>query len=433
MDSVYAFYNRILQGFDYDIYVHRDSTNISACPTQNVNCMNWHDFMKYKMIIVDDHLMELFFSNQYQDSTDGFVRYLGHGGKLAYFGRLRGYGFMNQYGTLLEYLPINHEFVNEFLGIDSIHIAGERYYFTYSTPPQLDTLFGFIEGISTDSILPDMPVDTLRDPFTPRLRNIWTPKTPPGVATFKINQNASISMLHNSLYPAQSIQQDHVIGVRREFPELNTYAYTFGFHLWYMDSVDARNLIQSIFTDAPSVLAAQTVIEPALYHVIEVNALVPRFANIYLGNLAQNRIVGDIVPSSVALNNSVIPSSIQLFSSYEGFEGEVLQIQVPLHDFIGTYMPVWDTLHSTYAISAVLSDGLSIQAGGQVILVGHRRGDLNYDNEVNVLDLTILVNYLFRDSRLPDMSNAADFDSSGTINILDLIFLVDRIFRGASR
>jgi hypothetical protein len=250
------------------------------------------------------------------------------------------------------------------------------------------------------------------------------------VATFKINENATTSMLFNSVYPEQSIQQGHVIGVRREFPELNTYAYTFGFHLWYMDSVDARNLIQSIFTDAPSVLAAQTVIEPALYHVIEVNALVPGYANIYLGNLAQNRIVGDIVPGSVAVNNSVIPSTIQLLFSYEGFEGEVLQFQVPLHEFIETYMPVWDTLYSTYTISAVLSDGLSIQAGGEVIFVGHRRGDLNNDNEVNVLDLTILVNYLFRNSRLPDPSYVADLDSSGSVNILDLTLIVDYIFSG---
>ncbi|MGH8015035.1 MAG: hypothetical protein ACREBV_02470, partial [Candidatus Zixiibacteriota bacterium] len=60
------------------------------------------------------------------------------------------------------------------------------------------------------------------------------------------------------------------------------------------------------------------------------------------------------------------------------------------------------------------------------------RGDANDDGiDANVLDLTLLVDHIFRTGILPNCPIEADLNSDGTsANILDLTFCIDRIFRG---
>ena len=60
-------------------------------------------------------------------------------------------------------------------------------------------------------------------------------------------------------------------------------------------------------------------------------------------------------------------------------------------------------------------------------------GDINGDGkDLNVLDLTFIVDYIFRGSNDPGACpEEADFNSDGNgPNVLDLTFVVDRIFRG---
>ena len=62
-----------------------------------------------------------------------------------------------------------------------------------------------------------------------------------------------------------------------------------------------------------------------------------------------------------------------------------------------------------------------------------QRGDVNNDgDDANILDLTYLIDRIFRGG--PDLYCAEegnfDQDAEGNVNIIDLTFLVDRIFRG---
>ena len=49
---------------------------------------------------------------------------------------------------------------------------------------------------------------------------------------------------------------------------------------------------------------------------------------------------------------------------------------------------------------------------------------------LNILDLTYLVDYIFRGGSAPPDLNLADLTNDGNVNILDLLFLVDFMFRG---
>jgi hypothetical protein len=50
-------------------------------------------------------------------------------------------------------------------------------------------------------------------------------------------------------------------------------------------------------------------------------------------------------------------------------------------------------------------------------------GDLNQDGNVNILDVTILINLILNAEHL----ELADFNNDGGLNILDLVVLVDLI------
>ena len=62
------------------------------------------------------------------------------------------------------------------------------------------------------------------------------------------------------------------------------------------------------------------------------------------------------------------------------------------------------------------------------------RGDLNGDgNDANILDLTSIIDSIFRGGSDPGCPNEADLNGDGVSgNILDLTYLIDAIFRGGT-
>ena len=58
------------------------------------------------------------------------------------------------------------------------------------------------------------------------------------------------------------------------------------------------------------------------------------------------------------------------------------------------------------------------------------KGDANDDGDINILDLTYMVDYIFRSGPAPAPFLAGDANCDDNSNILDLTYLVDYIFRG---
>ena len=100
------------------------------------------------------------------------------------------------------------------------------------------------------------------------------------------------------------------------------------------------------------------------------------------------------------------------------------------------------TFNTTYADSGIdytfliyVTDGFSVDSCEIVVRVNccdGIRGDYNGDSDdANILDLTFLVDYIFRGSAISgDCPDESDINSDGnSSNILDLTYLVDWIFR----
>ncbi|PKK83389.1 MAG: hypothetical protein CVT49_08750 [candidate division Zixibacteria bacterium HGW-Zixibacteria-1] len=56
-------------------------------------------------------------------------------------------------------------------------------------------------------------------------------------------------------------------------------------------------------------------------------------------------------------------------------------------------------------------------------------GDANGDGLVNILDITFLINYLYKNGNAPVPQEAADLNSSGNINILDITYLINYLYK----
>ncbi|UCD94331.1 MAG: hypothetical protein JSU69_11305, partial [Candidatus Zixiibacteriota bacterium] len=58
-----------------------------------------------------------------------------------------------------------------------------------------------------------------------------------------------------------------------------------------------------------------------------------------------------------------------------------------------------------------------------------RCGDANGDDMVNILDVTYIINYLYKNGPAPEPMDAADADASGSINLLDVTHIINYLYK----
>ncbi|UCC43850.1 MAG: T9SS type A sorting domain-containing protein, partial [Candidatus Zixiibacteriota bacterium] len=237
--------------YDYDIYLHIDSAAGKDCTIEPFRCIDWHDFMPYRMVIVDDGMSELILSDFYEDATAGFERYLWSGGKLAYFGSLTGLEHHNA-DALPGYYEFRHQFGREYFDLDSMFFIGAGWYATHTEEPYIDSLAGFNGALSVHDGAPDVRYgyDTSASAMVGDLQALWPHHSPPSVAAFKAGTNAEITHIYSSLFPASSMVHSAPVGLHITRNRLEAFLY--GFHLWYMDRSDARLLVDWIMSHTPT-------------------------------------------------------------------------------------------------------------------------------------------------------------------------------------
>ncbi len=60
---------------------------------------------------------------------------------------------------------------------------------------------------------------------------------------------------------------------------------------------------------------------------------------------------------------------------------------------------------------------------------GFTCGDVNNDLSVNLLDITYLINFLYKDGPAPDNPPAADVNGDGNVNLLDITYLINFLYK----
>ena len=153
---------------------------------------------------------------------------------------------------------------------------------------------------------------------------------------------------------------------------------------------------------------------------------------ILLGEMHGTQDIENLDLNSLTSNSGVVTSSVTLLSNHPSFEGTVFQVNFAGETFWRTYGNLWGETSELFTLEGTFSDGQSFSTVGLILLDGFLSGDANLDGKVNVLDLTFLVDYIFRGGSEPIVPETADMDRScdPLPNINDLTWIVGYIFRG---
>jgi len=91
---------------------------------------------------------------------------------------------------------------------------------------------------------------------------------------------------------------------------------------------------------------------------------------------------------------------------------------------------MWDEAVYPLAVKGQYLDGTAFNLCTDLIIIGHRSGDVNGDDSRTVTDITFLIGYLFRGGPAPDPVYLGDVNHDGQTTVADITRLVGIIFRG---
>ncbi|MEW5923441.1 MAG: S8 family serine peptidase [Candidatus Zixiibacteriota bacterium] len=80
-------------------------------------------------------------------------------------------------------------------------------------------------------------------------------------------------------------------------------------------------------------------------------------------------------------------------------------------------------------LGSVVSNYVPVKIAGQITVAVCSRGDANFDGSINILDVTFLINYLYRGGPAPELY-CGDANASGNLNILDATYLISYLYKG---
>lgn len=243
VDSVVAYYERILSGFSFDFFFRADSMGSQGC--QDGRCFEYATFAPYRYVVIDDNLrypllmpdFEILFPEVLAD-------YCASGGNVVYFGCLPGETMVLNEG-IFDRRFTSESLESRLFGLDSAIAAGFALY-PSQTDAGRDTLGGFIGAEPIDGDFPQLKADTSfywwNGTFWQPL--VWPITTPPTTGNFFPATGAEPLYLYRSLFPLSSRFEGWPCGIR--YTGEGYHAYAFAFHPWFLEENDSRALFEAI-------------------------------------------------------------------------------------------------------------------------------------------------------------------------------------------
>ncbi len=188
-------------------------------------------------------------------------------------------------------------------------------------------------------------------------------------------------------------------------------------------------------TDLRSSLAALTPLAapPATYIVddplfaYQLGGTEPYFPTCYVGRFDDNYAADDVDLSSLEFDGLAV-SDAALIPAHPEYGGSAIALRFPLADYLAPLLPLVGHQLRSYAVTGQYLDGTSFAIGGDVMIVGKQRGDLDADGHISISDVVALIGFIFAAGAAPDPLALADTDCSGEISVGDVVYLIGYIF-----
>ncbi len=87
------------------------------------------------------------------------------------------------------------------------------------------------------------------------------------------------------------------------------------------------------------------------------------------------------------------------------------------------------TIGRSLKIESIVADYVPVYSVGTVYVSAYDRGDANMNGVINIVDVSYLINFLYKGGPLPD-PYAGDVNGNGVINIIDVAYLISFLYKG---
>lgn len=139
------------------------------------------------------------------------------------------------------------------------------------------------------------------------------------------------------------------------------------------------------------------------------------------------------------------PDSLDCALSEEfGYYPEIADPDNFNHDIEYDYHPIWLSVQNDSLVGTApdyeTTDSFKVSVSdpytevSQVVRIyvydSYLCGDPNNDEAINILDVTFLISYLYKDGPAPEYPNSADVNNSGETNILDITYIIAYLYQG---
>ncbi len=151
----------------------------------------------------------------------------------------------------------------------------------------------------------------------------------------------------------------------------------------------------------------------------------------YIGESWAHRFKVNYAPQIISADSFLIKAPGQF-----GFFPGIDDIDDPTHQIIYTDYPQWMSVSNdslvgpmpeeniVFNISVEISD--NYYSDNQAVkIVLYLCGDVDFNNDINILDIVFLINNKYKGGPAPVIIESADVDNSGTVNILDIVYLIN--------
>ena len=245
VDSLRAYYERLLDGYDYDIYNWTD-TNLMAENCPSGYCTDWLDLAQYRLVLVEEFPSPRILARNVEPSHKLLTRLVDSHHELVFFGTPPGDGefYLHTLGNDIRY--DTGRFENAYFNLDSATLRSWPE--SYGVADAIDSLAGFNAAIPTSEDLPTIHYDTHNNRFKPFFKGLFQTADcfPLTAALFPGNQT-EVLYTYSSRYPQTSQLQGRPCGFLSTRGSSNIHV--FSFHLWGMEEDEARDLIDYLMAD----------------------------------------------------------------------------------------------------------------------------------------------------------------------------------------
>lgn len=187
----------------------------------------------------------------------------------------------------------------------------------------------------------------------------------------------------------------------------------------------------------------RAVFEPDPAYIYYKFAYSPMHASVFVGDFIGAYSAENATSAEV---NGVAATIVTVLDSFPGFEGEVVELDIPIASFLEGYGIPFDTTTNDFTVTGAYDDGETWIADGEVDLIGKSSvnpkewivpndeivlpGDVDLSGGVDIDDVVTLILFIFAGGHISGPLMSADCNCSHSIDIDDAVYVIAYIFSG---